>query len=79
MEELLLAWAYLDTNQPDKAKDMWKKATTWMERPQEAVRHPILSAPQPADPRYNAFDWETWHELDVLRCELAPRFHAKGP
>jgi hypothetical protein len=28
----------------------------------------------PADPRYNAFDWETWHELDVLRRELIPRF-----
>jgi len=27
-----------------------------------------------ADPRYNAFDWETWHEIDVLRRELAPRF-----
>src|SRR5262249_36552326 len=23
-------------------------------------------------PRYIAFDWETWHELDVLRRELAP-------
>ena len=33
----------------------------------------------PADPRYNAFDWETWHELDVLRRELAPRFEAKKP
>jgi hypothetical protein len=33
----------------------------------------------PTDPRYNAFDWETWHELDVLRRELAPRFEAKEP
>jgi hypothetical protein len=33
----------------------------------------------PADPRYNAFDWETWHELAVLRRELAPRFEAKKP
>jgi len=38
----------------------------------------MLFAP-PADPRYNAFDWETWHELDVLRRELAPRFEAKKP
>jgi hypothetical protein len=29
---------------------------------------------QPTDPRYNGFHWETWHELDVLRPELAPRF-----
>jgi hypothetical protein len=33
----------------------------------------------PTQPRYNAFDWETWHELDVLRRELAPRFPAKKP
>jgi hypothetical protein len=33
----------------------------------------------PTHPRYNAFDWETWHELDVLRRELAPRFEAKEP
>jgi hypothetical protein len=33
----------------------------------------------PTHPRYNAFDWETWHELDVLRRELAPRFRGKEP
>ena len=33
----------------------------------------------PPHPRYNAFDWETWHELDVLRRELAPRFEARKP
>jgi hypothetical protein len=32
-----------------------------------------------ADLRYNAFDWETWHELVVLRRELAPRYEAKKP
>ena len=37
-----------------------------------------LFAPS-ADPRYNAFDWETWHEIDVLRRELATRFGAKKP
>jgi hypothetical protein len=36
-----------------------------------------LFAP-PVDPRYNAFDWETWHELAVLRREPAPRFPAKN-
>jgi len=93
VEELLLAWAYFDTNQADKAKDLWTKATAWLDRGQEAVRAAnvvgalpggvlpgvaLLFAP-PADPRYNAFDWETWHELDVLRRELAPRFEAKKP
>jgi hypothetical protein len=33
----------------------------------------------PTHPRYSAFDWETWHELDVLRRELAPRFAAQKP
>ena len=32
-----------------------------------------------ADPRYNAFDWETWHELDLLHCELTPRFGEQQP
>jgi len=79
VEELLLAWAYLDTNQPDKAKAMLTTATVWLARPQEPPRHPILGAPEPRDSRYSAFDWETWHELDVLRRELAPRFAAQKP
>jgi WD40 repeat protein len=92
-EELLLAWAYLDTKQPDKANDLWAKATTWLDRGQEAVRaaNVVGEIPAgvlngisslltpPADPRYNPFDWETWHEIDVLRRELAPRFEAKKP
>jgi hypothetical protein len=93
VEELLLAWAYLDSKQPDKAKELWTKATAWLERQQETVRAanvvatlpagvlpgvtPLFTAP--ADPRYNAFDWETWHELDVLRRELTPRFTRPKP
>jgi hypothetical protein len=91
--ELLLTWAYLDTKQAGQAKEMWTKATAWLDCGQEAVRAAnvvgalpggilsgtaSLSAP-PADPRYNPFDWETWHEIDVLRRELAPRFEAKQP
>ena len=93
VEELLLAWAYLDTDQADKAKALWTKATAWLDSQQEAVRATNLAGTLPAGalpgvaplflvpthPRYNAFDWETWHELDVLRRELAPRFAAKGP
>jgi len=93
VEELLLAWAYLGTKQADKAKALWTKATAWLDRGQEAVRAANvvgvlpggvlpgvapLFAP-PADPRYNAFDWETWHEIDVLRRELAPHLAGRNP
>jgi hypothetical protein len=72
---------------------LWAKATAWLDRGQQAVRAAnavtampagvlpgvsLLYAP-PADPHYNAFDWETWHEIDVLRRELSPRFEAKKP
>jgi hypothetical protein len=33
----------------------------------------------PIHPVYNAFDWETWPELEVLHRELALRFGAKKP
>jgi hypothetical protein len=93
VDELLLAWAYLDTNQPDKAKAMWTKATAWLDSQQEALRAANVAGALPAgplpgvaplfappnDPRYNAFDWETWHEIDVLRGELSPRFAAQKP
>jgi hypothetical protein len=84
---------YLDTKQPDKSKEMWTKATAWLDSQQEAVRAANVAGLLPAgalpgvaplfgpatDPRYNAFDWETCHELDVLRRELAPRFAAQKP
>jgi dipeptidyl aminopeptidase/acylaminoacyl peptidase len=66
VEELLLAWAYHETKQADKAKEMWTKATAWLDRQPEAVRD-------------NAFDWETWYESAVLRRELAPHFTAQKP
>ncbi len=90
---MLLAWAYLDTKQADKAKELWAKATAWLDRQQEAMRAANIVGTLPAGvlagvatllapplhPRYNAFDWETWHELDVLRSELPPRFPANNP
>ena len=93
VEELLLAWAYQETRQPDKAQKRWTTATAWLDRLQLPVRAASVVGAQPggavagaaqlfappADPRYNAFDWETWHELDVLRRELAPRFAAQAP
>jgi hypothetical protein len=93
VEELLLAWAYLDTDQAAKAKALWTKATAWLDSQQLAARAANVAGALPAgvlpgvaplfapanDPRYNAFDWETWHELDVLRRELTPRFAAQYP
>jgi hypothetical protein len=93
VEELLLAWAYLDTDHPDQAKALWTKATAWLDGQQEAVRAANLAGTLPAGalpgvaplfagpthPRYSTLDWETWHELDVLRRELAPRFAAQKP
>jgi WD40 repeat protein len=92
VEELLLVWAYLDTGQEDKAKEMWTKATAWLDGPQEAVRATNVAGTLPAGalpgiaplfvapthPRYSAFDWETWHELAVLRRELAPPLRSQG-
>jgi WD40 repeat protein/tRNA A-37 threonylcarbamoyl transferase component Bud32 len=93
VEELLLAWAYLDTDQADKAKALWAKATAWLDGQQEAVRAVDLAGTLPAGvlpgvapllvspthPRNSSFDWETWHELEVLRRELAPRITANAP
>jgi hypothetical protein len=78
VEELLLAWAYVDTSQADRARAMWAKATAWLDHPPEPARAGDIAG-APDDPRYNPFDWETWHELDVLRRELAPRFTAQKP
>jgi tRNA A-37 threonylcarbamoyl transferase component Bud32 len=93
VEELLLAWSYLDTGQPDKAKALWAKLTAWLDGQQEAVRAADLAGTLPAGslpgmaplflapthPRYSAFNWETWHEIDVLRRELGPRFAVQKP
>ena len=35
VEELLLAQAYLDLKQPDKAKSFYKIATEWLDRPRD--------------------------------------------
>jgi Tfp pilus assembly protein PilF len=32
VEELLLAWAYHETKQADKATELWRKATAWLDR-----------------------------------------------
>ena len=32
---------------------------------------------KPTDPRYNSFDWETWHECDVFRAEVERKLAGK--
>ena len=87
VEELLLAQAWLDLNQPDEAKRFYRAAADWLERferPIQAmniVSHCALSpwaglgeAFAPVDdPRRNPFDWEAWHECDVFRAEVERR------
>ena len=65
----------------------------WLDGQQEAVRAADLAGTLPAGslpgmaplflapthPRYSAFNWETWHEIDVLRRELGPRFAVQKP
>jgi hypothetical protein len=79
VEELLLAWAYLDTKQTEKAKTLWTKAMAWLDLGQEAMSAANVAGTPPGHSRYNAFDWETWHEIDVLRRELMQRLGAKNP
>ena len=67
------------------------KATARLGRQQEAVWAANIVGTPPggvllcvvplfapaANPRYSAFDWETWHELAVLRRELGAHFVEK--
>jgi hypothetical protein len=92
VEELLLAQAYLDLNQPDEAKRFFRTATEWLDRPCKPIRamnivsHCALNpwaglgeAFAPVDdPRRNPFDWETWYESDVFRAAVARRL-ARDP
>jgi hypothetical protein len=81
------------TNDRKPQPAMWINATAWLDSQQEAVRGANVAGALPAgglpgvapllapptDPRNNAFDLETWHEIDVLSRELAPRFTAQKP
>ena len=77
VEELLLARAYLDLNQPDEAKRFHRTATEWLDRPRNA-RDGFGVALEPVDdPRHNPFDWEVWLECDVFRAVVEGRFAGK--
>jgi hypothetical protein len=91
VEELLLALACHDWKKPAEAQRWLAKATTWIDRYRQPVRWaahlaaidvamlPALSSlvHEPADPRYDPGQWETWHELETLRREtlakISPR------
>jgi hypothetical protein len=84
VEELLLALAYLEIKQPADAERHYAEAVAWLNRFRQPMQ--VLSVlgaiptggfhaaaelfKQPIDPRYDAFDWETWHECDVIRAEV---------
>ena len=90
-EELLLALAYLAAKKPGEAAKWHDKATQWLDRyPKPPQVKPAPGAPPndplaairelyqpPADPRYNAFDWETWYECDVFRAEVEAKLGKK--
>jgi hypothetical protein len=83
VEELLLALAYHDWKKPAEAQRWLARATSWIDRYRQAMRWvnhlaainggmlPALSSlgHEPADPRYDPVQWETWHELETLRQE----------
>jgi hypothetical protein len=87
VEELLLALAYLEDDQPDEAAKWHARAVAWLDRYQQPMQ--LMSAlgafpggvwqgaaelvKRPVDPRYNSFDWETWYECEVFRNEVEAR------
>jgi WD40 repeat protein/serine/threonine protein kinase len=84
VEELLLARAYLELNQPEVAKRFYHAATNWLERFENPLRATNIvshcgmspwsglgAAFAPVDdPRRNPFDWESWLECDLFRADI---------
>ena len=81
VEELLLALAYRDAKQPEQAATWHDKAAAWLDH----YRLPLATilgsgypgtaqiAKSQLDPRYNPFEWESWHECEVFRAEWQTR------
>ena len=92
VEELLLAQAYLDLQDPTEAKRFHRAAAEWLDRPCRPIRlanvisHCAMSpwaglgqAFAPVDdPRRDPFDWESWHECDVFRQAVERRLAGKA-
>jgi tRNA A-37 threonylcarbamoyl transferase component Bud32 len=84
VEELLLALALTQQNQPAEAREHLRKAVAWMQRGAEPVRAAVLSglaaagplvalgglAVTPPDPRLELLDHQSAHELTALRAEV---------
>ena len=83
VEEFLIAEALLALNKPDEAKRYYRAAIEWLDKAQvpkrmtNAVAAPLrkasasrLNLAEFGDPRYNEFDWESWHECDVFQARV---------
>ncbi len=93
VEELLLALAHLDLKKPDQARRWLAKATAWLDRYRGPLRLAgclaatsggilpgfALLNQDSADPRFNPFQWETWHEVQVLRREAVKKSQQARP
>jgi hypothetical protein len=81
VEKLLLAFAHLEAKQPEEAAKWHAQAVAWLDRYQPPLTSVLGGGylgtatiqKSQMDPRYNAFDWESWHECDVFRAEVERR------
>ena len=81
VEELLPALACLEAKQPEEAAKWHAQAVAWLDRyqpPMQGLLGGLWSGSTQVlksqlDPRYNAFDWETWYECEVFRAEVEGR------
>ena len=91
VEELLLALAHATAGRLHEAKAWHAKAVVWLDKYQRPMQlasalgtastdqwGALLEAVRDqSDPRYNPFDWETWHECQVFRAEVEGLLAAK--
>jgi hypothetical protein len=83
VEEMLLSLAYRRLSQFEEATRFQRVADEWLERPRVPIRAANLithafnpwnalgEAFKPIDdPRYDAFEWESWHECDVFGAQM---------
>lgn len=85
VEQLLLAKAHLALNELEEAKRFHQAAVDWLDKPHELgpttgvieQLKTLFKIPKPLDdPRYNPFEWESWHECDVFRADVQQALQA---